>query len=247
MEWHLEYSKLSHNDKVLEIGAGIGTLTLFLIQKVRKVVAVEIDERLVNVLKDRLSTYDNVEIVQSDILKLDDSFFEEKKVISNPPYKISSPLLFKLFKTKYKMALLTLQKEFAERLVAIPNSKSYGKISVNSSFYSNIEMLKIIPKNFFFPIPKVDSALVRITPKDVESKIINLDFYNELLNALFSQKNKILEKVLKKFLENQIEKDKIQEIFSKITYSRRRIRELDLKTIVDLSNLIFQKKVKEQK
>ncbi|MFX1452715.1 MAG: 16S rRNA (adenine(1518)-N(6)/adenine(1519)-N(6))-dimethyltransferase RsmA, partial [Promethearchaeota archaeon] len=229
IDWHLKYinfENLNQHDHVLEIGAGLGILTLSLVQKVKKVIAIEIDEKLIEVLKNRLAPYKNIEIIQSNILELDESLFEDKKVISNPPYNISSPLLFKLFKTNYKMALLTLQKEFAERLIAKPNSKAYGRISVNSYLYAVIELLKIIPNTFFYPIPKVDSALVKITPRNNINQLKNIKFHNELVNALFNQKNKVLEKVLRNFLKKQIDQSEIQNIISNISYNRKRIREL---------------------
>ncbi len=241
IDWHLKFANLTQNDYVLEIGAGLGILTLSLVQKVKKVIAIEIDKNLIEVLRNRLSPYKNVEIIQSDILELDDSLFEDKKVISNPPYNISSPLLFKLFKTNYKMAIITLQKEFAERLIAKPNSKAYGRISVNSYIHADIEILKIVPNTFFFPIPKVDSALVKILPKSNKIQIINVDFYNKLVNSLFNQKNKVLEKVLKGFLKKQMNESKIDELISNISCIRNRIRELTPENIVELSNMLYQK------
>ncbi|NVM00864.1 MAG: ribosomal RNA small subunit methyltransferase A [Candidatus Helarchaeota archaeon] len=241
IEWHLKFADLNSDDFVLEIGAGIGILTLSLVQKVKKVIAIEIDKTLIKVLKNRLASYKNVELIQSDILEIDKSLFKDKKVISNPPYNISSPLLFKLFKTKYKMAILTLQKEFAERLIAKPNSKAYGRISVNSYLYADIELLKIVPNTFFYPTPKVDSALVKILPKSNNTQILNVKFYNELVITLFSQKNKVLEKVLKGFLKKRINESKIQKIISNISCSRNRIRELTPEQIVELSNRLYQK------
>lgn len=243
IDWQLEFGDLTSEDEVLEIGAGIGILTLRLAQNAKKVVAVEIDKKMVEILKKRLDNYDNIEIIQSDILELDDSIFKDKKVISNPPYKISSPLLFKLFTTKYKIAVLTLQKEFAERLVAKPNSKEYGKISVNSYLHANIEFLKVVPNTFFYPIPKVDSALVKIRPKNLKWQIKNEEFYRELVNTLFSQKNKVLEKVLKNSLKKRIDMEKIHEIISNIPYNQKRIRELTPETIVELSNFLFEKDI----
>ncbi|MHA1300925.1 MAG: 16S rRNA (adenine(1518)-N(6)/adenine(1519)-N(6))-dimethyltransferase RsmA [Candidatus Helarchaeota archaeon] len=243
IKWHLEFAELSPDDQVLEIGAGIGTLTLSIAKKVKKVIAVELDNILIQVLKDRLTGFNNIEIVHSDVLNLKNSIFEDKKVISNLPYKISSPMVFKLFETKYKFALLTLQKEFADRLIAKPNSKSYGKISVTSYYYSNIEILKEVPNTYFYPVPKVDSALVKIIPKIKKIEVQNLKFHYELINALFSQKNKILEKVLKKFLLRKFDINKNHDIFTRIPYLRRRIRELSPEMVLELSNLLNKMKI----
>jgi 16S rRNA (adenine1518-N6/adenine1519-N6)-dimethyltransferase len=240
IDWHLKFADLNPNDYVLEIGAGLGILTLSLVQKVKKVIAIEIDKKLIEVLKNRLAPYKNIEIIQSDVLELNDSLFKDKKVISNPPYSISSPLLFKLFKTNYKMAIITLQKEFAERLIAKPNSKAYGRISVNSYLHADIELLKIVPNTFFYPTPKVDSALVKILPKSNNIEIININFHNQLVNTLFSQKNKVLEKVLKGFLKKRINESEIQKIISNISCIRNRIRQLTPEKIVDLSNTLYQ-------
>jgi len=246
IDWHIEFANLIPNDVVLEIGSGIGTLTRSLVQRVKKVIAIEIDKQLIKVLRNRLSAYKNVEIIQSNILELETTLFRDKKVISNLPYKISSPLLFKLFKTDYKMAILTLQKEFAERLIAKPNTKSYGKISVTSNFYSDIKILKIIPNSFFYPIPKVDSALVKIKPKCNKIEIRNHELFNKLVNTLFTQKNKILEKVLKKFILKHFDNFKSNEIILEIPYIRKRIRELTPETIIELSNLIDLKVIRNK-
>ena len=146
IEWHIEFADLSSEDEVLEIGPGLGFLTLALAQVVRQVTCVEVDEFMVRILQDRFKEVKNIRIIQGDILKVPDSVFDGKKVISNTPYKISSPLLFKLFQTQYVLALLTFQQEFARRLAASPGEQKYGRLTVNASRFATIKSLKQISR-----------------------------------------------------------------------------------------------------
>ena len=154
----VDYAELAPEDIVLEIGAGLGFLTELLAKKADKVIAVEIDPRLVRVLRKRFRGMDNIEIVQGDILKM--SIQEFNKVVSTPPYSISSHLLFWILSSPFNLAVLTFQKEFAARLNAPVGSDDYCRLSVMSYYKAWIELLDEVPKEAFYPPPEVDSVIV---------------------------------------------------------------------------------------
>jgi len=186
---------LGSDETVVEIGAGLGTLTLELASRAGKVVAIEIDRRLIKVLEDRLGSRENVELVCGDVLSM--KLPHADKVVSNVPYSISSKLLVKLLREPvYKLAVLTFQKEFALRLVAPVGSGNYGRISVIAQLYADMEIVGSISRRAFYPQPEVDSLVVRLKPR-VEHR----EFFEKverLTSILFSQRRRKLLKVLRK-------------------------------------------------
>jgi len=198
---HVENLDLTPNDEVIEIGGGLGFLTREIASRVRKITTIEIDKNLATFLESRLQEHSNIEIIQEDILKIDSNIFKEKKIVSNTPYSISSPLLFKIIQARnYISSSLCFQKEFAERLIAQPNTKKYGKISLTSRIFSDIKLINHVPKEYFFPIPKIDSALVKIIPRE------NLDFdevgfLHDFIKEIFNYRNKILRNGIKIFIK----------------------------------------------
>ncbi len=165
-------AELTKDDVVLEIGAGTGTLTEALSQEARLVIAVEIDERLVSVLHKRFSGYPNVEVVKGDFLQLNLTeltasstlISEKSKVVANLPYYITSPIILRLLSCAklFERLVVLVQKEVAERIVAVPGSKRYGAFSVAVQYHSDPEIMAIVPPEAFWPQPKVDSAVVRM-------------------------------------------------------------------------------------
>ena len=185
------------------MGAGLGTLTKFLANKVKKVFAIESDPKLIEVLKAELKPYNNVEIINEDILKLEPKIFAHTKIVSNPPYKISSPLTFKIIKSKYRFSVMTYQKEFADRMIATPGSRNYSRISIGIKYYANVEYLKIVPKSYFHPVPKVDSALIRLNPCEPPFALANEEDFFDFVRYLFSFRNKSVRRALLLYLKNQ--------------------------------------------
>ena len=151
----VSYASLTENDVVLEVGAGFGFLTQLLSKECEKVIAVEIDPRLVSFLRKHLHSLQNLELIEGDILKLSLPHFN--KVVSTPPYSISSPLLFRLLENKFDFAVLILQKEFAERLAASVGTKEYGRLTVTIYYRTDVELLDVVPRTMFYPPPDVDS------------------------------------------------------------------------------------------
>lgn len=182
----IEYGRLNSSDIVLEIGAGYGNLTQKLAKKAGKVIAVEVDKELAS----SLAGFERVEVMIGDAMELDFPHFN--KVISNLPYSISSPVTFKLLQYKFDMGILMYQHEFAKRLVALPGSRDYGRLSITVQFHADVEILEVVPRRAFSTPPKVDSAIVRLTPRPPPYEVKDVDFFMDFITAAFSQRRKKL-------------------------------------------------------
>jgi 16S rRNA (adenine1518-N6/adenine1519-N6)-dimethyltransferase len=183
----LAAARLSKGDTVLEVGAGLGILTWELSFKARRVIAYESDTRLGAFLREGLPL--NVDLRIADALEEEWPPFD--KMVSNVPYSISSPLLFRLITSDFAMAVLLLQREFAERLVARPRTKAYGRLTVATARLASVELLEVVPPSAFHPQPKVDSALVTIVPSKA-FPVKDAALFDELLRVVFSQRRKML-------------------------------------------------------
>lgn len=193
----LMFLDLKPTDTVMDIGAGLGLLTKLIAEKVKMVIAVEIDPVLVRVLKDTTSGMNNVKIIESDIMKL--NLPNVDKIFSNVPYNISSPLVIKLLRERcFKTAILTFQKEFGLRMLARPGTSNYGRLSVITSLYGNVEKLMTIGRGSFYPPPRVDSIAIRLKPSG-EEYIELMSKVESLTAKLFSQRRRKVRKVLEKF------------------------------------------------
>ena len=220
----INFGNVTKDDVVLEIGTGIGTLTIELAKKAKKVIAIEQDEKICSILAKRLKDekIDNVELINDDALKVE--FPEFNKIISNLPYQISSPITFKFLDYDFDLAILMYQKEFAARMNGEVGTKDYSRLSAMLYFKCDVEKLTEVSNESFIPKPQIDSTVIKLTPK--ENTIDNDDFmiYSKFTKALFQHRNKkirnalidsrhiisnIDKKVLKKRL-NEIEDEKIQ-------------------------------------
>ena len=193
---------IGSQDFVLEIGPGIGTMTQYLAERARRVTAVEIDERLIPVLKDTLSEYDNVEVLHQDILKTDIGriISEENegrpiKVVANLPYYITTPILMALLEQKLPLDSVTVmvQKEVAERMQALPGTKEYGALSLAVQYYTKPRIIASVPPNCFMPRPNVGSSVIRL---DVYAepvvKVKDEKKMFSVIRACFNQRRKTL-------------------------------------------------------
>jgi 16S rRNA (adenine1518-N6/adenine1519-N6)-dimethyltransferase len=187
----INFANLNKNDTVLEIGSGIGTLTLDIAFKSRKVIAIEKDSKISKILAERLenSGIDNVEIINEDALDIDFPYFN--KIVSNLPYQISSPITFKFLDYNFDLAILMYQKEFANRMNSKISTKNYSRLSAMLYFKCKIEYLTNVSKESFLPKPKIDSTVIKLSPKTSDSLTIEeYKTYGIFTKALFQHKNK---------------------------------------------------------
>jgi len=216
----IQIAQLSKDDLVIEIGPGRGRLTKMLAERVRNVIAIELDERLFEELKVHLAGYNNVELVHGDALKYPYEDLPEFKVVANIPYYITTPLIFRLLETKQrrqadkarnlKSMTLTIQKEVAERIVAAPGGKDYGVLSVMVQYYTEPRLKFIIPRGAFRPIPKIYSAVVHFKVRqDPPVSVTDEGLFFKVVKTAFSQRRKMLPNTLKGLREDI--KDKITE------------------------------------
>ncbi len=239
---------ITKDDCVLEIGPGIGTMTQYLAENARQVVAVEIDKALIPILKDTLSEYSNVEIINEDILKVDiksicQQYSDGKpiKVVANLPYYITTPIIMGLFESKVPLDSITVmvQKEVADRMQCQPGSKDYGALSLAVQYYANPQIVANVPPNCFMPRPNVGSAVIKLSlypapPVDVNDE----SFMFKLIRASFNQRRKTLINGLKGGSIN-ISKEDILEALEKMELSPTiRGEALTLEEFAKLSNLL---------
>jgi 16S rRNA (adenine1518-N6/adenine1519-N6)-dimethyltransferase len=193
-----EIAELSEEDEVLEIGAGLGALTLFLGKRSRRVIAIEKDRRLLDKLRQNVSHLENVEIISGDALQINLRGFyrgNKIKVVSNLPYSISSPILFKLLEERdiFSLLVLMLQSEVGERINASPGSRKYSSISVFIQTYMDVSLELRVPPESFWPKPKVWSVVVKLTP--LPSPRIHIPdevIFKKIVRAAFSSRRKML-------------------------------------------------------
>lgn len=192
----INFGNLNEDDVVLEIGTGIGTLTIELAKKAGKVIAIEQDSNIAKILRERLKKekIDNVELINDDALNVD--FPKFNKIISNLPYQISSPITFNFLNYDFDLAILMYQKEFARRMNGAVGTKDYSRLSAMLYFKCDVETLTDVSSESFLPKPKIDSTVVKLTPK--ENKISEEDFkiYSNFTKALFQHRNKKIRNAL---------------------------------------------------
>ncbi|MDF1538004.1 MAG: 16S rRNA (adenine(1518)-N(6)/adenine(1519)-N(6))-dimethyltransferase RsmA [Candidatus Thorarchaeota archaeon] len=187
---------IAPTDSILEIGGGLGILTLWLARSAKKVTVVELDKGLVKALKNNLSDFENVEVIQGDALKI--PLPDTDKIVSNLPYSISSEITFKFLKdVKFDLAVLMFQKEFAQRLLAVPESSVYSRLSIDFQYLGTAEYVRDVKAGNFYPVPSVDSTILKITKRSTGPVAKNPDVFFWMINGLYSYPNKQLKKALK--------------------------------------------------
>lgn len=237
---------ITKDDFVLEIGPGIGTMTQYLCEAARQVVAVEIDKMLIPILKDTLSEYDNVEVINQDVLKLDiKALAQEKnngkpiKVVANLPYYITTPIIMGLFESKVPIESITImvQKEVADRMQTGPGSKDYGALSLAVQYYADAKVQLNVSASCFMPRPNVDSAVIKLT--DHEKPVVDVDetLMFKVIRASFNQRRKTLVNGLKNSSELDYTKEEIVQAIKAIGKEENiRGEKLTLEEFAALSN-----------
>ena len=222
-------AEITKDDLVVEIGPGIGTMTQYLACAAREVVAIEIDKMLIPILQDTLSEYDNVTVINEDVLKVDlNKLAEEKnggrpvKVVANLPYYITTPIIMGLFENHVPLHSITImvQKEVADRMRMGPGTKDYGALSLAVQYYAEPYLVANVPPNCFMPRPNVGSAVIRLTVHEnspVTVRDESLMF--RLIRASFNQRRKTLANGLKNSPELHYSKEQIEEAIERLEVS----------------------------
>lgn len=219
----VDRAELNESSGAIEIGPGIGALTEQLAKRCEKVVAFEIDQRLLPILNETLAPYPHVKVIHSDILEADiksvlSENFKEKQdlmVVANLPYYVTTPILLKLLEEKLPVRgiVVMIQKEVAERISAKPGTKEYGSLSIATQYYAEASTEMIVPKTVFVPQPNVDSAVLKLTiRKEPAVKVNDEEFFFRLVRASFAQRRKTLINNLTHNLYTKKEKQKIEQI-----------------------------------
>lgn len=241
---------INKNDCVLEIGPGIGTMTQYLCENAREVVAVEIDKKLIPILQeDTLSSYDNVTIINEDILKVDiNAIVQERnggeaiKIVANLPYYITTPIIMGLFESHVPLESITImvQKEVAERMQVGPGTKDYGALSLAVQYYAKPEVMMTVPASCFMPRPNVDSAVIKLTRHEnppVRVKDEKLMF--EIIRAAFNQRRKTLVNSLNNASGLNVNKESVHAALNVMGLSETiRGEALSLAQFAELSDLL---------
>jgi 16S rRNA (adenine1518-N6/adenine1519-N6)-dimethyltransferase len=234
-----EYAALGQSDVVLDAGAGFGFLTGFLADKCEAVVAVEKDLRVAAVLREQVKNCTNVTVVEGDVLKAELPAFN--KLVSIPPYYLSSHLIPWLLERKTECAVLILQREFADKLVAPVGSEDYGWLPVVVFHEAQVELLDIVDKSMFYPQPKVDSVVVLLVPwKTAPFEVKDKVFFKNMVRSVFTQRNRKLSNALVPFLKStrKIAKEEAKKLADALPFAEKRVRELAPKDFGELETAL---------
>lgn len=210
---------INKDDVVLEIGPGIGTMTQAIAENAKKVIAVEIDDNLIPILKENLKDYDNVEIINEDVMKVDIASLGVNKVVANLPYYITTPIIMGLLESRVPLDSITVmvQKEVADRMKSGPGTKDYGALSLAVQFYAEPYIVANVPQNCFMPRPNVGSAVIRLTlHKEAPVKVDDEKLMFKIIRAAFNQRRKTLQNCLNHFEELQYNKEDVSKILSEM-------------------------------
>lgn len=244
---------ITKDDMVLEIGPGIGTMTQYLCENARKVIAVEIDKNLIPILtQDTLSEYDNVRIINEDILKLDiNQLVEEEnggkpiKVVANLPYYITTPIIMGLFESHVPIESITImvQKEVAQRMQAAPGTKDYGALTLAVQYYAVPKIVANVPPNCFMPRPNVASAVIRLIRHDkCPVNVRDEKMMFAIIRAAFNQRRKTLQNSIHNAPELHFTKEQIVEVLEQMELAQTiRGEVLSLEQFAEFTNRLIEK------
>ena len=256
LEKIIEASKITKDDFVLEIGPGIGTMTQYLAEAAREVVAVEIDKTLIPILEnDTLKDWDNVTVINEDILKVDIAALAQEKnggkpikVVANLPYYITTPIIMGLFESHVPIDSITVmvQKEVADRMQVGPGTKDYGALSLAVQFYAKPQIVANVPPNCFMPRPNVGSAVIRLTRhEEVPVQVDDEKLMFHIIRASFNQRRKTLANGLSNAPQVHLSKEEIQECIAELGEPLTiRGEALTLEQFAALSNIIGNRQKK---
>lgn len=228
---------VEENDTIIEIGPGLGTLTSILANKAKKVYAIELDKKMVEILNDRFKLYKNIEIINEDILNVDiDKIAPKAKIVANLPYYITTSIITKLLKTNIKDITILIQKEVAERICAEPGSKNAGAITYFVNYYSEPEIVSNVSREAFIPSPEVESSIVRMKVREKKKVYVkDEELFFEIIRKNFTQRRK----TLLNSLSSIIDKEKLKNILKELKLNENiRGESLTLEQYAQITNKI---------
>lgn len=237
-------ANINNEDLVIEIGPGLGTLTSRLLEKAKKVIAIELDKKMINILNDRFSLYNNFELINQDVLKvnlkelIDKNYAKNVKIVANLPYYITTPIIMKLLEDRLNIESITVmvQKEVAKRLTAVPGDKLSGAITYSVNYYCQPEEVLEVPNSCFIPEPEVESEVIKLNlRKDFPVKLDNEELFFKFIKISFMQRRKTL---LNGFSNSGLmTKDECKMLLNKLGISEQiRGENLTLQDFANLSN-----------
>jgi 16S rRNA (adenine1518-N6/adenine1519-N6)-dimethyltransferase len=235
----IDSSELSESDVVLEVGCGTGNLTAELLKNAGKVIGIEKDGRLVGLLRGKFSREiedGKLELIEGDALRVE--FPEFDKFVSNIPYSISSPLTFRVLRSGFQLAVVMYQKEFAERMIARPGTKKYGRLTVALKPLCRVEIVDFVSRWAFKPVPKVDSAITKLIPEP-EIRVKNFEIFDDLLKVSFSMRRKKFEKAIKRWLMERDIKVEISEIVPHSYILNKRADQIEPEHYAEIANRVY--------
>ena len=242
-------AQVNKADLIIEIGPGLGTLTSLLLEKAGKVICVELDKKMINVLKERFILYNNFELLNNDILKVDlnklisesKTNLKNVKVVANLPYYSTTPIIMKLLEDKLDLTSITVmvQKEVAERLAGIHGGKEIGSITYSINYYTNPEIIINVPRNSFIPAPNVDSAVIKFDIlKEPKIKVSNEELFFKVIKFSFLQKRKTLINSLSN--SGLVSKESLEKILNDLNIDLKiRAEQLTLEQFGKISDCIY--------
>ena len=233
-------AELSTTDTVLEPGPGYGILTRLLEKQAGRVIAVEKDRRLAAYLRSEFKNSHNIQVIEGDVLEIPLPAFN--KVIGTPPYALSSKLVIFLTRIKFELASLVFQKEFGERLLSEAGSSDYGRLSITEQRYLTIRPIMNISAAAFRPKAKVDSILLRISPKEVNATV-NEELFEELVRGLFNQRKRVLRSSFLHFLSQKIGREEARPLLEEMALPEKRVFQLTISDLEDLCQQLSKAKV----
>ena len=239
----VETANISKEDLIIEIGPGLGTLTSRMLEKAGKVIAIELDKKMVAILQDRFALYKNFELINEDVLKVDLKSLIQKnkkntKIVANLPYYITTPIIMKLIEDKLNIESITVmvQKEVAQRLTAEPGTNLSGAITYTVNYYCIPEEIMVVPNSSFIPAPEVESEVIKLSiRKEPPVKVENLENFFKLIKVSFMQRRKTLINGVTN--SNFMEKEIFKQILTKLEINEKiRGEDLSLEDFAKISN-----------
>jgi 16S rRNA (adenine1518-N6/adenine1519-N6)-dimethyltransferase len=235
-------AEVTKEDAILEIGGGLGILTKQLVQKAGHVSVIELDSGLVEALQDAFAEFENITIIEGDALKV--PLPDVTKIVSNLPYSISSEITFRMLRElKFEQAILMYQKEFAQRLHAEPGTMEYSRLSVNIGYQAEVEHLMDVPADKFYPIPAVDSVVVRLKKSTRFPRAKSDDVFFWMINGIFPYPNKHIRKAMRIWFRNlKVEKNLVDNVLECCKSSLKgddRLRTIPIGTLVQLADCLL--------